>query len=234
MIENVPGIYNTPSIYKAGGGGGGDIPVPDGYKELLYIRPDCDENSVRNNGAAYCNLGPSRNDLKWVIEIVDFTVMKQWYINNNIGTVETQCLGTSNGKIRYLMFRMDSGNFQARYWCEGYDGANWENIPATISKVEIDKVNAHIDSYLLQNGGGSPSIGNATSTLPWGGGTSIPPLKIGTIKMYDTQDNLVHDWRPVEKLNGGDNRFGFYDVTNNVFKASDRAGRYMIPGPEVV
>lgn len=234
MIEKTgPTIYRGESIYNTGAGGGGDTPLPDEYKELLYIRPDCDENSVRFNGAAYCDLGPSRNDLKWVIEIVDFTVMKQWYINNNIGNGETICLGTSNGKIRYLMFRTDSGNFQARYWCQGYGGANWVNIPATISKVKIDKVNAHIDNYLLQNGGGSPSIGSGSLTLPWGGGTDIPPLKIGTIKMYDEQDNIVHLWKPVEHLGGGDNRFGFYDVTNNVFKASARNGRYFVPGPAV-
>lgn len=232
MVNNRPTVYTTSSVYKEAGGGG-VAPLPDGYKELLYIRPDCDENSIRYNNAAYCDLGPSRNDLKWIIDIVDFSVMKQWYINNNIGSNETTCLGTSNGKIRYLLFRMDSGNFQARYWCEGYGAADWVNVPATISKVKIDKVNAHIDNYLLQNGGGTPSIGNGSLTFPWGGGADIPPLKIGTIKMYDTQDNLVYNWKPVEKLNGGDNRFGLYDIVNNVFKASARAGRYFVPGPEV-
>ena len=232
MVYNGPTVYKSPSVYKTAGGGG-VVPVPDGYKELLYIRPDCDENSVRYNSAAYCDLGPSRNDLKWVIDLVDFSVMKQWYINNNIGTSSTTCLGTSNGRIRYIEFRLDGSNFQGKYYCEGYYGGNWVNFPATLSKVTIDKVKAVIDNITIPNGGGAVSIGVGSLTIPWGNGTDIPPIKIGTIKMYDTQDNLVHDWRPVEKLNGGDNRFGFYDIVNNVFKASSRAGRYFVPGPYV-
>lgn len=213
--------------------GGGDTPVPYGYKELLYIMPDCDENSVRYNEAAYTDLGPNRNDTKWEISFIDFSVVKQWYINNNIGTASTSILSLSNGETRRIECKYSSGSLNLSYFAQGYSSGSSTPIQDGIYSMTIDGVNAKLnDSIILNNGGGTISSGLASYTYPLGNGTDIPPIKVGKIKIYDVQDTLLQDWRPVEKLNGGDNRFGFYDVVNNVFKASVRAGRYLIPGPE--
>lgn len=48
MIENSPGIYAAPSIYKqAGTGGGGGVkPLPDGYTKLMYAELNDDSTLV--------------------------------------------------------------------------------------------------------------------------------------------------------------------------------------------
>ena len=233
MVNDRPTVYNTSSVYKEAGGGG-VIPVPDGYKELMWIATDCDETSVRYNEAAYVNLGTNYNNYKWKIDFLDLSKLSLWYSNNNIGSATTSFLTISNGKTRHLEFNENAGNMQIRYYAQGYSSGAWKQIQFGLETCIIDGVNANISGEIIPNGGGAISKGSGSFTYPFGGGTSIPPIKIGTIKIYDEQDKLVNDWRPVELLGGGSNRFGYYDVINNVFKASERAGRYMIPGPEII
>lgn len=233
MVNNRPTVYNTASVY-AEATGGGVVPVPDGYKELMWISPDCDETSVRYNDAAYINLGTNYNYYKWKIDFLDLSKVPAWYANNNIGTGTTSFLSISNGKTRSLSFCENAGNMQMQYFAEGYSSGNWTQISFDFETCIIDGVNANISGIIIPNGGGAIDKGSGSHTYIFGGGTSIPPIKIGTIKIYDEQDYLVNDWRPVEKLGGGLNRFGYYDVLNDVFKTSERAGRYMIPGPEII
>lgn len=235
MITKQPTIYKAPTVYKqAGAGGGGIIPVPDGYKQLMWVAPDCDETSARYNSAAYIDLGTNYNYYKWKIDFLDLSKVPLWYANNNIGTSQTPFLEIVNGRTRYLAIRENAGNMEIIYNAQGYYSGPSVQKSCGIETCIIDGVNANISGVIIPNGGGTITKGTGAYSYPFGNGTSIIPIKIGTIKIYDEQDNLVNDWRPVEKLGGGSNRFGYYDVVNDVFKASARAGRYMIPGPEVI
>ena len=234
MIEKQPTIYKIPTVYKQAGGGG-VVPVPDGFKQLLWVSPDCDENSIRYNEAAYIDIGPHYNNYKWVFDFIDLSKIKAWYQNNNIGTSSTYFLVISNGKTRYLGFRLDSNDIQFQYFAQGYYSGNYiTKNDLSIETIIIDKINAKISGITVPNGGGAISSGIGQQTYVFGQGTSIPPIKYGSLKIYDVQDNLIEDWRPVERLGGGDNRYGYYDVINNVFKASIRSGRYLVGGPEIV
>lgn len=232
MVYVVPTVYNSPSVYKTAGGGG-VIPVPDGYKELLYIRPNVDENSIIGNNEAFCDLGPGNNTDVWEVNFLDITKVLPW-LQNNSNTQSHDMMVLSNGKTRYLSFRKNANNLECSFNADGYYSGSPTIILPDIYNFKIDKTKALFGTTSINNGGGAISAGIASYTYPFGNGTDIMPIKIGVIKIWDqTETNLLHDWRPVEKLGGGDNRFGFYDIVNNVFKASSRSGRYFVPGPEV-
>lgn len=230
MIDNAPGIYAAPSIYnQAGtGGGGGPIPTPDGYKEVLYLRSDS-ENGL---GGAIANFGASRNDYKVVVPFVDFTGTQQFMIDNTVN--EIILLSRANGKTSYITLKQDSNGLKASVSIEGYYYGSEVYINEGVSNILIDKTHAEIGYTSIYPGGGSISAGACSHFWVPMAGTGTAPIKIGRIYVYDTDDNLVQEWRPVEKLGGGNNRFGWYDVVNNVFKASIKAGRYFVPGPYVV
>lgn len=232
MVNDRPTVYKTSSVYNEAGGGG-IPPIPEGYKELLYIRPNVDENSIIGNTEAYCDLGPGNNTDVWEINFLDITKILPW-LQNNSNTQTHDFLSLSNGKTRFLSCRKNGNNLEFFFNADGYYSGSASIINPDIYKVKIDKIKAVFGTSSVNNGGGAISAGTASYTYPFGNGTDIMPVKIGNIKIWDqTETNLLHDWRPVEKLDGGDNRYGFLDVLNNVFKASARSGKYFIPGPEI-
>lgn len=229
MIENAPGIYAAASIYnQAGPGGGGPIPTPGGYKEVLYLRPDS-ENGL---SGAIANFGASRNDYKVVVPFVDFTGTQKFMIDNAVNTITL--LGRANGKTSYISLRQDSNGLKALVSIQGYSTGSEVYITEGVSNILIDKTHAEIGNTSLYPGGGSISAGDCFYFWVPMAGTGTAPIKMGRMYVYDTDENLVQEWRPVEKLGGGANRFGWYDVVNDVFKASNTNGRYFVPGPYIV
>lgn len=231
MVYNKPTIYKAPTVYKQAGGGGGIIPVPDGYNELMWITSDF---LINGNDASYIDLGKGYNTYKYVMPFVDCTDFFDYLITNNITTDNYGLPSMANGHIKNAIIRQTGGIIELGMQQEGCSGSGYINLSPrpNVTNVINDKDYIKIGEFVQTRGPGNISVGTCSYLRPFELGKMA--FKIGPIKVYDVQGNLFQDWRPVEQLGGGDNRFGYYDVINNVFKASERAGRYMIPGPEVI
>lgn len=231
-----PSIYNGAGIYNTGAesGGGGDAPVPEEYKELMYIATDVDVNTNYTSNGSFTSLGGFRTDSKIFVSLFDFTLIKQWLINNNKSSALIYLMSQVDGKQRYFMYQYDGTNQKGTYFVQGAGAGSVVNFSPSIEYIVMTKSDVAIGNILFNAGGGSPSYGASNSFYPFGSGTDIPPAKCGKIKIYDSNDVLIKDWRPVEKIGAGNNRFGFYDTINNVFRNSIRSGHYFIGGPEIL
>lgn len=228
-----PSIYKGAGIYKTvdAGGGGGGVPVPDGYKELMWITSDFLTNG---NDASYIDLGKGYNTYKYVMPFVDCSDFFNYLISNN-KTADYYCLPSmANGRIKNAIIQQTAGIIKLEMQQEGVSGSGYIDLTPmpTITNVINDKDYIKIGEFVKTRGEGNISVGTGSFLRPFDLGECC--FKIGTIKVYDEQDNLFQDWRPVEKLNGGNNRFGYLNVLNNVFKSSERPGRYILPGPEII
>lgn len=230
MVNNRPTVYNTASVYSEAGGGG-VIPVPDGYKELMWITSDF---LINGNDASYIDLGTGYNTYKYVMPFVDCTDYFNYLITNN-KTTDNYCLPTmSNGRIKNAIIRQTGGIIKLGMQQEGCSGSSYIDLSPmpTITNVINDKDYVKIGDFVKNRGTGNISVGTGQFLRPFSLGETF--FKIGPIKVYDGQNNLFQDWRPVEKLNGGNNRFGYLNILNGVFKNSLRSGRYIVPGPEII
>lgn len=230
MVNNAPSVYKSPSVYKIDGGGG-VIPVPDGYKELMWITSDF---FLNGSDASYIDLGTGYNTYKYVMPFVDCTDVFNYLITNN-KTNSNYCLPTmSNGQTKNAIIEQSGGIIKLSMQQEGCYGSGYIDLSPmpTVTNVINDKDYIQIGEFIRTRGTGNIIVGTSSYLRPFGLGDLA--FKIGPIKVYDGQSNLFQDWRPVEKLNGGDNRFGYLNILNGVFKGSVRSGRYILPGPEIV
>lgn len=208
----------------------GEPQVPDTYKELLWIRSDYKENG---NDASYVDLGTGYNTYTYKFELVDLTDCVKYMIDNNY-TRDLYMLGMSNGDIKNVVLTQRSGSIEAKFVQAGTSGLSptvLTDVPS-VCQCFTYKDYAVLNGVTLNRGSGTVRVGTGSITPVLGRGSDPASLvKLGRIKVYTESDELFQDWRPVEKIDGSNNRFGYYDIVNNVFKASERLGRYLVPGP---
>ena len=204
--------------------------VPDTYKELLWVTSDFKENG---GNASYVNLGTGYNTYTYKFELVDLTDVIKYMIDNNY-TRDLYMFGMTNGNIKNVVLTQSSGSIKAKFQQEGVSGISYTTLSVVPSVCQCYTYRdyAVLNGVTLNRGAGTVRVGTGSNTLVLGGGSDYDSLvKLGRIKVYTESDELFQDWRPVEKIDGGGNRFGFYDIVNSVFKASERPSRYLVPGP---
>lgn len=209
-VQNKPTIYNTPTVYNLGGGGGGGGGVPDNIK--LF-------DAVLFNNGWICNELDGAYQYKLNYRYVYSGYIKIVYNTGWIyGAARVYAPGWSREGALVAVNIDNSGNVVLSF--SNFTSSTTKG-PYTISPndsayfpilVENKESTCIFNGETINYGGGQTDV--PATYIDFAGNKGISPV-MNFFKIYDENENLIHDFRPAVNLDTGDN--GIYDKVKNEF-----------------
>lgn len=209
-----PSIYNGAGIYKAGAEGGGDPPIPEEYKKLLFIK--CTTNSGT----------PEISGGGMVINYNDKINLHCYFDSTINGQNYMYFFYTWEFKQRSLKFE-GSGQRVFHRWNATTSNEQATNFTSGDLVIEAGANLNKINGVEYVNNTGTY---DADKTLGRIFHFALPQNCMAfSFKVLDNADNLKYNLVPVKRV--ADSVLGFYDTINKNFIAA--ISGWTIPGPEV-
>lgn len=231
MIQNVPSIYNQPSVYNGGGGGlpgdfgngAGVVPTgPTGYRQVagVYIR----EGVVVNAYKGYSLLdtfGISKTDFTGVRLEGKFFAPETPVWDQNISLFDLRNFGNPAAPIyAVVLFVQNDARLQ------GSNGSGWNGQVSTgknitgVFSASVFETKTIVDDFVYTNIYNTPISQPYSRIWPFVGRTSAYTTHSNNVaalgtKLYNADGDLMLHFVPV--IRNSDSMPGLYEIVHDVF-----------------
>ena len=210
MVNDKPTVYNTSSVYKEAGGGGGGLPIPDtDYKRLKFI-------SISKMDAPFPNCGLSLSCA------FDDTIEFSCFIHSNVG--EQWKYLFHNGNLSFSL-KLEGANSRIYgKWNEGgFVETDTHFVKGQITCVTNKDIITFNGTNYTQNKGNST---NFTISNAFHFNENVD-LDVYEFNVFDNLGVIKYNCVPAIRLQ--DSVLGLYDLITERFFGSN----FTTPGPEI-
>ena len=221
-------IYNAPSIYESGAGGGGgtegeegigSIITPDGYKRILYIENNKQSSTFR-----------TIFNVKDIDKECEFNFIIKFPLFDTFSPSSFQVLQSSKVKLMVRDMTQVYGTtyFEANFFGPVSYGSTINNVSNQITQVKLNKdglfFNDNLIGSISVSDSGSISIFDFAQTLQ--GELSSRDVYIYKFNVKKG-NSYIYDCLPVVEIGTG--KIGLFDFVDNLFFETINS----IAGPEI-